>query len=100
MALTLEALGGCEQRVIDRGRADDMRMCRIDLRTASRKARMAFSIALTRAELKADCKKMADDGILHDAETFDDLMKRCEALQKRAKCPAIAAPSGHKIVGL
>jgi len=38
-----------------------------------------------RKELEADYKKMADDGILlGDVEPFDELMKRCAALQKRA----------------
>lgn len=42
-------------------------------------------IGETRAELAAEYKKMAEDGILpDDAETCDDLMKRCDELQKRA----------------
>ncbi|WP_316225549.1 nucleotidyl transferase AbiEii/AbiGii toxin family protein [Bradyrhizobium sp. SZCCHNS3052] len=40
---------------------------------------------VTRKELEADYKKMAEDGILpDDAEPFDELMKRCEQLQQRA----------------
>jgi hypothetical protein len=35
--------------------------------------------------LEADYKKMAEDGILlGDVESFEELMKRCEALQQRA----------------
>jgi hypothetical protein len=35
--------------------------------------------------LEGDYKKMADDGILlDDAESFDDLIKRCADLEKRA----------------
>ena len=38
-----------------------------------------------RKELEADYQKMVDAGLLlGDAEPFDELMKRCEALQKRA----------------
>ena len=38
-----------------------------------------------RKELEADYQKMIDAGLLlGDAEPFDELMKRCEALQKRA----------------
>ncbi len=38
-----------------------------------------------RKELEADYKKMAEDGILlGDVESFEELMKRCEALQQRA----------------
>ena len=39
----------------------------------------------TRKALEADYKKMADDGILlDDAEPFDELMKRCADLERRA----------------
>ena len=38
-----------------------------------------------RKELEADYKKMADDGVLlGDVEPFDEIMKRCTALQERA----------------
>ncbi|GLR90386.1 nucleotidyl transferase AbiEii/AbiGii toxin family protein [Bradyrhizobium iriomotense] len=38
-----------------------------------------------RQELEVDYKKMADDGILlGDVEPFEEIMKRCEALQRRA----------------
>jgi hypothetical protein len=38
--------------------------------------------AETRKELEADYAKMAEAGLLpEDAETFDELMKRCKALQ-------------------
>jgi hypothetical protein len=41
--------------------------------------------AETMKALEADYKKMADDGILlDDAEPFDDLMKRCADLERRA----------------
>jgi hypothetical protein len=41
--------------------------------------------AETLQTLEADYKKMADDGILlDDAEPFDDLMKRCADLERRA----------------
>jgi hypothetical protein len=36
-------------------------------------------------ELKADYDKMVEAGLFFDeAETFDDLMKRCAAVEKRA----------------
>jgi hypothetical protein len=49
----------------------------------------------TRKELQADYQKMADAGLLlGDAVPFDEIMKRCETLQKRAnsrKCDLILA---------
>jgi hypothetical protein len=49
VSLVLDSLGDREKVGVDRRRPRAVRICRMDLRTASRKARLAFSIRCQRS---------------------------------------------------
>ena len=57
----------------------------IDYAAAASGALQLVPDAETMKALEVDYKKMSDDGILlDDAEPFDELMKRCADLERRA----------------
>ena len=82
---------GHSARLLLKG-GDDVLLTAIDLARREKDCCAFFEFRLQllpdeamRKELEADYQKMIDAGLLlGDAEPFDELMKRCEALQKRA----------------
>jgi hypothetical protein len=96
--MRLDDAGHAEEAFADRALANDVAEFKrkffrekdrernwIDYAAAASGALQLVPDAETMKALEADYKKMADDGILlDDAEPFDELMKRCADLERRA----------------